>query len=161
MESMFQNAIAFARGIGSWRGVAASTPQNNMFRNASAFLDKFSCKNIYSGPAQTCVTPLTDATFYNAISSCLRRNDKIGACSQAEYGEIPYWDVSRVTNMRGAFSNYEQFNADISNWDVSKALQILDICFTTRRPSIKTLGCGTLQTSRTWKACFHSRKTLM
>ena len=65
------------------------------------------------------MTPLTDATFYNAISSCLRRNDKIGACSQAEYGEIPYWDVSRVTNMRGAFSNYEQFNADISNWDVS------------------------------------------
>ena len=86
MESMFQNAIAFARGIGSWRGVAASTPQINMFRNTSAFLDKFSCKNIYSGPAQTCVTPLTDATFYNAISSCLRRNDKIGACSQAEYG---------------------------------------------------------------------------
>ena len=120
MESMFENAISFARGIGTWRGVATLTPQINMFRNASAFQDTFSCKKYNSGPAQTCVIPLNDANFYDAISSlCLGRNDKIGACPLSKYGEVPHWDVSKVTNMRGAFSNYEVFNADISSWDVS------------------------------------------
>ena len=34
-------------------------------------------------------------------------------------GMMPYWDVSSVTNMTGAFENQVSFNADISSWDVS------------------------------------------
>ena len=34
-------------------------------------------------------------------------------------GMMPYWDVSAVTNMNGAFENQVSFNADISSWDVS------------------------------------------
>ena len=125
------------------RGVAASAPQKDMFSTASAFQATYSCRNIVSGPAQSCVTPLSDVTFHIAISSCLELDSKIGSCSKYStvFGEIPHWDVSNVTNMRGAFSNYEQFNADISSWDVS-SLQIWDICFTTRKPSIKILRIG-------------------
>ena len=121
MESMFQNATSFERGIGTWRGVAASAPQKDMLRTASAFQATYSCRNIVSGPAQSCVTPLSDVTFHIAISSCLELDSKIGSCSKYStvFGDISDWDVSNVTNMRGAFSNYEQFNPDISSWDVS------------------------------------------
>ena len=35
-------------------------------------------------------------------------------------GDISKWDVSNVTNMRYMFYECESFNQDISNWDVSK-----------------------------------------
>ena len=40
-------------------------------------------------------------------------------CTSSEYGSMTTWDVSQVTNMNGAFSNKNSFNADISSWDVS------------------------------------------
>ena len=64
-------------------------------------------------------TPITDANFRSAIETCLTTNPVDGMCSDSEYGAIPDWDVSNVTNMEDAFLYKENFNADISNWDVS------------------------------------------
>ena len=62
---------------------------------------------------------LTDANFQAAINDCLTLNPIDGLCIYGEYGVMPDWDVSQVTNMAGAFLNLTDFNADISSWDVS------------------------------------------
>tara|TARA_Y100000991_G_scaffold188864_1_gene154485 strand:- start:510 stop:1349 length:840 start_codon:yes stop_codon:yes gene_type:complete len=63
-------------------------------------------------------TPITDANFNQAIETCLSTNPIDGMCSDSEYGAMPYWDVSNVTNMFRSFFNRRDFNADLSNWDV-------------------------------------------
>tara|TARA_B100000767_G_scaffold263627_1_gene277615 strand:- start:441 stop:1163 length:723 start_codon:yes stop_codon:yes gene_type:complete len=64
-------------------------------------------------------TPITDANFSQAIETCLSTHPVTGMCSDSEYGAMPNWDVSSVTDMEGAFYNRPEFNADISSWDVS------------------------------------------
>ena len=62
---------------------------------------------------------LTDANFQQAINACLSTNPEDGMCSDSEYGAMPDWDVSKVTDMDRAFDGRDVFNVDISNWDVS------------------------------------------
>ena len=61
---------------------------------------------------------LTDANFQQAINDCLSTNPVDGLCSNSEYGAMPDWDVSKVTDMDRAFDGRDVFNVDISNWDV-------------------------------------------
>ena len=62
---------------------------------------------------------LTDANFKDAINDCLSTNPVDGMCSDSEYGAMPDWDVSQVTDMSRAFIDKTDFNGDISNWNVS------------------------------------------
>ena len=64
-------------------------------------------------------TPITDANFQDAINTCLSTNPVDGMCSDSEYGAMPDWDVSNVTDM-SAFNFKGEFNGDISAWDVSQ-----------------------------------------
>ena len=64
-------------------------------------------------------TLITDANFQDAINTCLSTNPVDGMCTDSEYGAMPDWDVSNVTDMSYAFSDKAEFNADISSWDVS------------------------------------------
>ena len=64
-------------------------------------------------------TEITDDNFYTAINTCLSTNATDGMCTDSEYGAMPDWDVSNVTNMFGVFYNKTTFNGDISGWDVS------------------------------------------
>lgn len=64
-------------------------------------------------------TPINDANFMAAIRTCLSTNPVDGLCSGSQYGAMPSWDVSNVTNMRYTFHRRSNFNADISSWDVS------------------------------------------
>lgn len=68
-------------------------------------------------------TAITDANFQTAINICLSTNPVDGLCSDSEYGAMPGWDVSQVTNMNGAFSNRTVFNADISTWNVFSVIE--------------------------------------
>ena len=63
-------------------------------------------------------TPLTDATFAQAITDILAQ-DPNGDYNLAPYGKIQDWDVSQVTDMSEAFKGKSSFNGDISAWDVS------------------------------------------
>ena len=64
-------------------------------------------------------TPITNANFNQAITDCLSTNPVDGMCTSSQYGAMPNWDVSSVTDMSEAFFERYDFNADISNWDVS------------------------------------------
>jgi len=55
MQYMFYFASAFNQDISSWTGSAATSAQNYMFRDATAFQAKFACTNADSGPASSCV----------------------------------------------------------------------------------------------------------
>ena len=47
--------------------------------------------------------PLTDTNFLDAINTCLTADPVNGMCTNSEYGVMPDWNVSNVTNMDSAF----------------------------------------------------------
>jgi surface protein len=49
-------------------------------------------------------TPITDYNFSEAIKTCLTMSPGDGMCSSSEYGAMPDWDVSNITNMKDAFN---------------------------------------------------------
>ena len=81
------------------------------------------------GYAQTLIT---NANFQTAINTCLATNPVDGMCSDSEYGAMPEWDVSNVTNMSSAFQvlkgeNDPGFNGNLSAWDVSNVTNMEDM----------------------------------
>ena len=73
------------------------------------------------------VTTINDSNFHSAIATCLGTNPVDGLCSSSEYGSMPDWDVSMVTDMSGkdengsiqGFMEKSTFNGNISKWDTS------------------------------------------
>ena len=77
------------------------------------------------------VTQITDSNFHSAIATCLGTSPVDGLCSSSEYGSMPDWDVSLVTDMSGyvaetdsykgfALRNTFNFNGDIGSWNTGK-----------------------------------------
>ena len=64
-------------------------------------------------------TAITDDNFQDAINTCLSTNPVDGMCTDSEYGAMPTWDVSNVTDMYTAFYQKTTFNGDISSWVTS------------------------------------------
>ena len=140
MRGMFRSALAFNQPIGAW-DVSSVVNMEEMFFYAESFnqdLSSWCVTNITSEPTYfstnspliesnmpvwgACpnnLTPITDANFYQAIETCLLTNPVDGMCSDSEYGTMPDWDVSQVTNMSNAFYFRNDFNADISAWNTS------------------------------------------
>ena len=42
-------------------------------------------------------------------------------------GPMPSWNVESVTNMKGLFKEHLEFNADLSDWDVSKVIDAAEM----------------------------------
>jgi surface protein len=74
-------------------------------------------------------TAIDDANFQQAINTCLSTNPEDGMCSDSEYGAMPDWDVSNVTDMSQAFQAKSDFNGDISNWNVSSVTNMEQMFF--------------------------------
>ena len=73
------------------------------------------------------VTQITDSNFHSAIETCLGTNPVDGLCSSSEYGSMPDWDVSLVTDMSGwtgsasqGFRGKSTFNGDIGSWNTAQ-----------------------------------------
>ena len=75
------------------------------------------------------VTQITDSNFHSAIETCLGTNPVDGLCSSSEYGSMPDWDVSLVTDMSG--------------WSYTSQGLVLHKALVRRTPSTATLGVGT------------------
>ena len=155
MESMFESANAFDRDISMWQGLGATTVQPNVFINAKAFGEKFSCDR--DGPISACtretirppspppsppsppspppppVTPIPDASWHALVAECLAEAgaEVTGECTEwasgNNYGTMPNWDTSLVTDMNGSdgtvlrgFGGKSTFNGDITEWDTSQ-----------------------------------------
>ena len=78
-------------------------------------------------------TPITDANVNQATGYCLSTNPIDGMCSDNEYGAMPDWDVSNVTNMSRLFKGKQVFNVDISRWNVSNVTDMSRMFNTARR----------------------------
>ena len=130
MESMFQNAIAFAREISDLEGFAANTPQSGIFLGAFQFHANFECKDetiLSSCRQRMSKTLLSDVTFIVAVTACLAEAPVSGECqtygkSTTNFDVMSNWDTSLVTNMSSAFENKANFNGDISRWDTSNVI---------------------------------------
>ena len=68
------------------------------------------------------VTNINDSNFHSAIETCLGTKPVDGLCSSSEYGSMPDWDVSLVTDMSGAsetalqgFGGQVTFNGDLGS----------------------------------------------
>jgi hypothetical protein len=136
---MFFNGNAFTADITGWK-TPVVTSSNWMFHNAHAWAKIFKLQKGASSyatmegsgpPSKWTKKPpaLTDDTFKAAIAACRQTNPVDGLCNDYEQGPMPDWDVSRVTDMGGAFMGqlYVQvntFNGDISRWDVSKVTKM-------------------------------------
>ena len=73
-------------------------------------------------------TPITDANIQIAVNTCLSTNPVDGMCIESEYGAMPDWDVSSVTDMTYLFFGVAPaFNGDLSSWDVSNVTNMSDM----------------------------------
>ena len=72
-------------------------------------------------------TAITDANIQSAVNTCLATNPVDGMCSDSEYGAMPDWDVSNVTNMVDAFNGASYFNGNLSSWDVSSVTNMTNM----------------------------------
>jgi surface protein len=147
MQYMFNSASAFNQDISLWTGSAATSAQTEMFLGATAFQAKFSCTDAVTGPAYSCEgpSPIPDASWHTFVAECLAESTAIevtGECidwarsKDVWYGTIPNWDVSLVTDMHGfpetGFGNQPNFNADISQWNVSQATNMYAMFWSAR-----------------------------
>ena len=73
----------------------------------------------------TAQTPITDANIKIAVNTCLSTNPIDGMCSESEYGAMPSWDVSNVTNMNLLFRRDSSFNGDLSAWNVGNVTNMV------------------------------------
>ena len=74
-------------------------------------------------------TPITDANIQEAINTCISTNPVDGLCSSSEYGAMPEWDVSNVTDMSDMFKDADAFNGDISGWNVDNVTDMSGMFF--------------------------------
>ena len=147
MHQMFFSASAFNHAISSWTGSAATSAQTDMFLDASAFQAKFKCTDAVTGPANSCAgpSPIPDTSWHAFVGECLAESAAIevtGECidwarsQNVWYGTMPNWDVSLVTDMHGfpetGFGNQPNFNADISQWNVSQATNMYAMFWSAR-----------------------------
>ena len=110
---------------------------------------------------RSCSGIISDSNFATHVTGCLAEAPIDGLCkeysgknfpdSTTNYiGMMPYWDVSAVTNMNGAFENQGSFNADISSWDVS-SVTTMEMMFKgalnfTQELSVWSIGSATSTT---------------
>lgn len=84
-------------------------------------------------PAIPSATPLTDATFKQAIRDALALDPVNASQPIPNYGLMANWDTSQVTNMQAGFYTTandpfaKQFNGDISNWDTSNVTNMVQL----------------------------------
>ena len=85
--------------------------------------------------------PIPDASWHAFVKECLEEAPVNGECttwaSKNNYGTMPNWNTSLVTNMKGydgddyesvrGFADQTKFNGDISKWDTSQVTSMISL----------------------------------
>jgi surface protein len=92
------------------------------------------CVCVEGWMGETCessLAPIPSASWHTFVAECLAEAPVTGECttwaSGNNYGTMPNWDTSLVTDMSGwtgsvheGFSNKKTFNGDISSWEIAQ-----------------------------------------
>jgi len=128
MYAMFMNSKSFNEDLSKWE-FGSVTDMRRMFHSASK----------YNQPI--CIDPhnkLTSDMFIGSngkfakFPQCVPfDNDSIRrAVVKKQFDGISEWDTSRLTDMKGLFSNgNDYFNANLNDWDVSNVTTMEDMFF--------------------------------
>merc|ERR1711871_1705601 len=136
MYRMFYDASSFNQDLSAWN--VSQVVQNIDMWDGSAMESIDSNKPCTASGVSTgdLTWPVCNGAFQTysalqrAVNNCLykvksgvdcckaRADGGAGAdCGAAGPNEMPDWDVSLVTSMKNLFSNYPQFNLDLSRWN--------------------------------------------
>jgi len=127
---------------------AASITEPTAFSSAAAVAAAFAAAPPF--------TPIPDASWHAFVEACLSEAgaEVTGECtvwaSGNNYGTMPNWDTSLVTDMNGSdgtvlrgFGGKSTFNGDITEWDTSQVTDMQYMFNMKLMRSTKTLGIGT------------------
>ena len=103
----------------------------------------------------TAQTPITDANIKIAVNTCLSTNPIDGMCSESEYGAMPSWDVSNVTNMNLLFRRDSSFNGDLSAWNVGNVTNMVGM-FTNAASFNRDISSWDVSNVNTMRGMFYS-----
>ena len=120
--SSFSRSFTRVFGISSIIAIAGSTDRTRCFFEAEAAVNPI--------PSNT-----TSAQFKALVTDCLQEAgaDVTGECTTwgasttspaNNYGTIPNWNTSLVTDMESAFFGKSSFNGNISSWDTSSVMDM-------------------------------------
>ena len=121
IRSSFSTQFTRVFGISSIIAIARSTDQTRFFLEAEA---------VNPIPSNT-----TYSEFKQLVSACLAEAGAAvtGECTTwggsttspaNNYGTIPNWNTSLVTDMESAFFGKSSFNGNISSWDTSSVMDM-------------------------------------
>jgi surface protein len=123
MTGMFSGATSFNSDISDW-DVSNVMHMSSMFSGATAFNQDISNWDVSNVATMTAM--FREATVFNQDLSAW--NDRVSQVTDMRNmfsyteqfnGDITGWDVSGVTTMTAIFNGAIAFNQDISGWDVS------------------------------------------
>jgi len=75
--------------------------------------------NICTCPTIDTNKELDDTSIRKAVDIITSNKPKAIRATEKEYGNIEYWNVGNVTDMKELFEGKHDFNSDLSCWDVS------------------------------------------
>ena len=133
LETIFANVESLTQEFLAENGIlrAENADLRAQFDALKAYVDNF-FQPPSPPPPPSPLTPIPDASWHTFVEECLTEAPATGECtnwaSGNNYGTMPDWDVSEVTDMSGwnngptgfhGTMGYQGFNADITRWDTS------------------------------------------
>ena len=133
LETIFANVESLTQEFLAENGIlrAENADLRAQFDALKAYVDNF-FQPPSPPPPPSPLTPIPDASWHTFVEECLTEAPATGECtnwaSGNNYGTMPDWDVSLVTDMSGwnngptgfhGAMGYQGFNADITRWDTS------------------------------------------
>ena len=70
--------------------------------------------------------PADRAALKSAVDACLQSDDTGITCVKDGYN-ISTWDTSNVEDMSSMYSDAQNFNADLSHWNVSQVTNMMNM----------------------------------